>query len=283
MYFETGQGSRAHLRQARGHRHGHLRGPVLRPRAALRPVHGQQRHRLHRARDAPRRLRDDPRQPAGPLHGQAARAADGHGAVLHAALGDRHRGPPDGHADAHRGRARTTSWTSTCRHRPHARLLRHERPRRPDAARDPRPRAGRRVPGVGARPGHLRPRRTAGGSSAGRAGATRGRSAPPRASCGGCATAMPAAYGFASAGPRPANAVSRAMRADQALAREAIRAELDEDQLGDEVDVPAGRDGRGAARTSTSPTPGSAPAWRRTRSPGSAPRTPTCRSSSPTA
>jgi ethanolamine ammonia-lyase large subunit len=44
---------------------------------------------------------------------------------------------------------------------------------------------------------------------------------------------VPAAYGFDNAGPRPANRVTRAMRADQALAREAIRAELDEAQLGE--------------------------------------------------
>ncbi len=44
---------------------------------------------------------------------------------------------------------------------------------------------------------------------------------------------LPAAYGFESAGPRPANRVARAMRANQAVAREAIHAELDEAQLGD--------------------------------------------------
>ncbi len=38
--------------------------------------------------------------------------------------------------------------------------------------------------------------------------------------------ATPAAYGLASAGPRPANAVSREVRLNQAVGREAIRAEL---------------------------------------------------------
>lgn len=38
--------------------------------------------------------------------------------------------------------------------------------------------------------------------------------------------ATPAAYGFDSAGPRPANAVSRAMKLHQAVGREAIHAEL---------------------------------------------------------
>jgi ethanolamine ammonia-lyase large subunit len=44
---------------------------------------------------------------------------------------------------------------------------------------------------------------------------------------------LPAAYGFENAGPRPADAVSRALRASLAVAREAIRAELDPDRLGD--------------------------------------------------
>jgi ethanolamine ammonia-lyase large subunit len=39
--------------------------------------------------------------------------------------------------------------------------------------------------------------------------------------------ATPAAYGLASAGPRPANAVMRAMRLNQGVGREAIHAELD--------------------------------------------------------
>lgn len=43
--------------------------------------------------------------------------------------------------------------------------------------------------------------------------------------------ATPAAYGFDCAGPRPANAVSRAMRADQSIGREAIHAELNFDLL----------------------------------------------------
>jgi ethanolamine ammonia-lyase large subunit len=44
---------------------------------------------------------------------------------------------------------------------------------------------------------------------------------------------LPAAYGFENAGPRPADAVSRALRANVAVAREAIRADLDESLLGD--------------------------------------------------
>ncbi len=43
--------------------------------------------------------------------------------------------------------------------------------------------------------------------------------------------ATPTAYGFDCAGPRPANAVSRAMRADQSIGREAIHAELRLDVL----------------------------------------------------
>jgi ethanolamine ammonia-lyase large subunit len=44
---------------------------------------------------------------------------------------------------------------------------------------------------------------------------------------------LPAAYGFENAGPRPADAVSRALRANVAVAREAIRADLDPARLGD--------------------------------------------------
>jgi len=44
---------------------------------------------------------------------------------------------------------------------------------------------------------------------------------------------LPAAYGFTSAGPRPAEAVTRALRANVAVAREAIRADLDPARLGD--------------------------------------------------
>jgi ethanolamine ammonia-lyase large subunit len=43
--------------------------------------------------------------------------------------------------------------------------------------------------------------------------------------------ATPAAYGFASAGPRPANAVSRAMRMNQGVGREAIHAALRVEEL----------------------------------------------------
>jgi ethanolamine ammonia-lyase large subunit len=43
--------------------------------------------------------------------------------------------------------------------------------------------------------------------------------------------ATPAAYGFASAGPRPANAVMRQLRLNQGIGREAIHAELDIDRL----------------------------------------------------
>ncbi|WP_437547696.1 ethanolamine ammonia-lyase subunit EutB [Sorangium sp. So ce367] len=43
--------------------------------------------------------------------------------------------------------------------------------------------------------------------------------------------ATPAAYGFATAGPRPANAVSRRGRRDEAIARAALATELREDEL----------------------------------------------------
>ncbi len=43
--------------------------------------------------------------------------------------------------------------------------------------------------------------------------------------------ATPAAYGFATAGPRPADEVSRQVKANQAVAREAIHAELRLDEL----------------------------------------------------
>ena len=43
--------------------------------------------------------------------------------------------------------------------------------------------------------------------------------------------ATPAVYGFATAGPRPANAVSREVRANQAVGREAIHAELRVEEL----------------------------------------------------
>lgn len=42
---------------------------------------------------------------------------------------------------------------------------------------------------------------------------------------------VPAAYGFDNAGPRPANNVSRVLRSNQAIAREAIYADLDHEQL----------------------------------------------------
>ncbi len=44
---------------------------------------------------------------------------------------------------------------------------------------------------------------------------------------------LPAAYGFETAGPRPAERVSRAVRANLAVAREAIYTDLDKDHLGD--------------------------------------------------
>jgi ethanolamine ammonia-lyase large subunit len=44
-------------------------------------------------------------------------------------------------------------------------------------------------------------------------------------------SATPAAHGFATAGPRPANDVSRQVRMHQAVGREAIHAELDVEQL----------------------------------------------------
>ena len=47
--FRDGPGQRAHLRQAQRHRHDDDGSALLRPRAPLRSVHGQQRHGLHRA------------------------------------------------------------------------------------------------------------------------------------------------------------------------------------------------------------------------------------------
>jgi ethanolamine ammonia-lyase large subunit len=44
-------------------------------------------------------------------------------------------------------------------------------------------------------------------------------------------SATPAAYGFGTAGPRPANAVSRALRLNQGVGREAIHAELRVEEL----------------------------------------------------
>lgn len=44
---------------------------------------------------------------------------------------------------------------------------------------------------------------------------------------------LPASYGFENAGPRPANKVTRLVRANQAIAREAIYADLQQDKLGD--------------------------------------------------
>jgi ethanolamine ammonia-lyase large subunit len=43
---------------------------------------------------------------------------------------------------------------------------------------------------------------------------------------------VPAAYGFENAGPRPANHVARTLRANQSIAREAIYADLNPQQLG---------------------------------------------------
>ena len=85
MYFETGQGSEFTYGKHNGIDMTTTEALCYGLARRLRPVHGQQRHRLHRPRDAPGQLRDGPGQPAGPLHGQAARPADGHGAVLHAA------------------------------------------------------------------------------------------------------------------------------------------------------------------------------------------------------
>ncbi|UYZ83303.1 ethanolamine ammonia-lyase subunit EutB [Entomomonas sp. E2T0] len=44
---------------------------------------------------------------------------------------------------------------------------------------------------------------------------------------------LPASYGFENAGPRPANKVIRLLRANQAVAREAIYADLQQEKLGD--------------------------------------------------
>lgn len=44
---------------------------------------------------------------------------------------------------------------------------------------------------------------------------------------------LPASYGFENAGPRPANKVARLLKANQAIAREAIYADLQQEKLGD--------------------------------------------------
>ena len=145
---------RVHLRQAQRHRHGHDRGPLLRPGPPLRSVHGQQRHRLHRARNACRQFRDDRRQPAGPLHGQAARPADGHGPLLHPALRHHARRPADGYRAADRGR-RELLHGRLSEHRPHAGLLRHQRARQSNPARSLRLEARAGVSRLGHRSRHL--------------------------------------------------------------------------------------------------------------------------------
>ena len=63
---------------------------------------------------------------------------------------------------------------------------------------------------------------------AGRSGATRGSSAGPTPSCAGCASACRRPTASRAPGRGRRTAVARAMRANQAVAREAIHAELDE-------------------------------------------------------
>ncbi|WP_437720245.1 ethanolamine ammonia-lyase subunit EutB [Sorangium sp. So ce861] len=54
---------------------------------------------------------------------------------------------------------------------------------------------------------------------------------PDEAELAALVAATPAAHGFATAGPRPASAVSRRARLDQAIARAALESELREDEL----------------------------------------------------
>ena len=64
-------------------RPAHAGGPRVRRGAGVRPVPGQQRGRLHRAGIPRRRAADHPRGAGRPLHGQAARPADGGRRLLH--------------------------------------------------------------------------------------------------------------------------------------------------------------------------------------------------------
>ena len=125
------------------------------------------------------------------------------------------------------GRRRQLLHGRRAQHRPHAGLFRHQRPRRPDAARDPRPPARAGVSRLGHRARHICPRGRWSHRARARRGATLGSFARVDDELRALIAATPAAHGFATAGPRPADAVSRQVRMHQAVGREAIHAELD--------------------------------------------------------
>ena len=75
--LRDGPGQRPLGRGASRRRPAHARGPGLRRGPGVRPVPGQQRGRLHRPGVPRRRAADHPGRAGGPLHGQAARPADG--------------------------------------------------------------------------------------------------------------------------------------------------------------------------------------------------------------
>ena len=89
MYFETGQGSALSAGRPPRRRSAHARGAGLRRGPGVRSVPGQQRRRLHRPGVPVRRAADHPGRARGPLHGQAARPADGRGRLLHQPRGGR--------------------------------------------------------------------------------------------------------------------------------------------------------------------------------------------------
>ncbi len=150
--------------------------------------------------------------------------------LLHAAFADDSRRPADRHAAAD-GRRRELLHGRLPQHRPHAGLFRHERPRRRDPPRNLRPHARARVPGMGRRPRHSQTgERTAACSAAPQWG-------NPEQFCDSpeefaeLARRTPALYGRETAGPRPANAVTRRVKLNQGAARAAIYSELRLDEL----------------------------------------------------
>ena len=229
MYFETGQGSEFTY----GRHHGidmTTTEALCYGLARVRPVHGQQRHGLHRPRDASRQLRDDVGQPAGPLHGQTDGAADGHGPVLHAAFTNNSRGPADRDAVAD-GCRRELLHGRLPQHRPHAGLLRHQRARRPDAARNPWSDTCARVFGMGRRPRDFAAQKPDGAVFRGPQWGNPEQFCESHQEFTELARRTPALYGRETAGPRPANSVMRLLKLNQGAARAAIQSELRIDEL----------------------------------------------------